>query len=164
MGSQDEPRARGRWARGVSNPCGLDHAGFDGDDAVARIHDALDRVLMERCGVRAVGGVCGRERGEHLVFDAVAEDRVLDHLLGRRWGLACRRDTVVALWGAGRCAWAIRARRAGGGGGRSWRGVGTQSVSAALPLGVSGMAKMRSAQVRPSPTEVATRRSFRGNI
>ena len=88
MGSQDEPRARGRWARGVSNPCGLDHAGFDGDDAVARIHDALDRVLMERCGVRAVGGVCGWERGEYLVFEAVAEDRVLAHLLGRRWGLA----------------------------------------------------------------------------
>ena len=35
------------------------------------------------------GGVCGRERGEHLVFDAVAEDRVVDHLLGRRCGLAC---------------------------------------------------------------------------
>jgi len=89
---------------------------------------------MERCGVRAVGGVCGRERGEHLVFDAVAEDRVLAHLLGRCWSLAYRRETVVALWGAGRCAWAIRA---GG------RGGGPQSVSAALPWGVSGIAKMR---------------------
>ena len=119
-------------------------------DAVARIHGALDRVLMERCGVRAVGGVCGRERGEHLVFDAVAEDRVLVHLLGRRWSLAYRREKVVALWGAGRCAWAIRARRAGVGG-RWWRGVGTQSVSAALPLGVSGIAKMRRC-AGPSPT------------
>ena len=88
MGSQDEPRAGGCGNRGDSNPCGLVHAGFDIADAAARIHRALDRVLMERCGVRAVGGVCGRERGEHLVFDAVAEDRVLAHLLGRRWGLA----------------------------------------------------------------------------
>ena len=88
MGSQDEPRARGRWARGVSNPSGLVHAGFDIADAGARLDGALDRVLMERCGVRAVGGVCGWERGEYLVFEAVAEDRVLAHLLGRRWGLA----------------------------------------------------------------------------